>query len=329
MEKSIKILKSLQHDNGLFKAASCGETGYDKCWIRDTLYALLGLEAAKEMDSVVKGLHTLFDIFLKHEYKIDWAVKEKPQHKHQYIHARYDAKTYEEFHEDWGNKQNDAIGAFLWKVGDLERKGVKVLRGDNDSRILQKLVMYLASIEYWHDKDNGMWENDEEVHASSVGACVAGLLRVKGIVDVPNWLVNAGKETLWMLLPAESCSKKVDLALLSLIYPYDVVDLAMKQKILSNVEEYLVREKGLIRYSGDWYYNEEGEAEWTMGFAWLSIIYRSFGDAHKSGYYLDKVKEAAMPNGEMPELYHAKSKMPNRNSPLAWAQSLRIVAEAP
>jgi phosphorylase kinase alpha/beta subunit len=44
----------------------------------------------------------------------------------------------------------------LFKIGDLERKGIKIVRNQHDFRIIQKLVHYLASIEYWHDEDNGV-----------------------------------------------------------------------------------------------------------------------------------------------------------------------------
>src|SRR3989338_5274340 len=98
----------------------------------------------------------------------------------------------EEIWEEWGNKQNDAIGALLFKIGDLESKGIKVLKDKNHTRIVEKLVLYLGSIEYWHDADNGMWEENVEVHASSVGACVAGLKSISKIVEVPKPLINKG-----------------------------------------------------------------------------------------------------------------------------------------
>jgi len=46
-------------------------------------------------------------------------------------------------------------------------------------RILVKLVQYLESIRYWEDKGHGMWEEKEEVQASSIGACLAGNLNVR------------------------------------------------------------------------------------------------------------------------------------------------------
>ncbi|MBS7629897.1 glycoside hydrolase family 15, partial [Candidatus Bathyarchaeota archaeon] len=147
-------------------------------------------------------------------------------------------------------------------------------RSKKDKQIVQKLVYYLSSIEYWHDKDNGIWEENEEVHASSVGACVAGLKKISKIVYVPKWLIKNGEQTLKKLLPKESETKEVDMALLSLIYPYDIINKKMVLKILKNIEENLVKNKGVIRYPGDMYYSiNKKEAEWTMGFPWLAIIY--------------------------------------------------------
>ena len=324
--KSIQILKNLQYPTGLLGASSKGvNTGYNKAWLRDNVYEALGFEAVQDKKTVIKIYRALLDILLKHEGKIDWAIREKPDARFKYIHARYDPITLNEFWEEWGNKQNDAIGAILFKIGDLEEKGIKILRNKNDLRILQKLVFYLASIEYWQDKDNGMWEENEEVHASSVGACVAGLKKISKLVDVPKDLIKKGKETLNKLLPRESETKKFDLALLSLIYPYNVVNKKQREHILKNVEEKLVRERGVIRYLGDRYYNEDGEAEWTFGFPWLSIIFKQLNKPAKYAYYMRKTIEVMNNDGELPELYFSRSMAHNENSPLGWAQALFIV----
>jgi len=327
IQKSVQILKQLQYPSGLFSASSLNvKTGYDKSWIRDNIYESLGLEAIKDFDALSKVYWALLDIMLKHEYKIDWAIKKKPIYKHEYIHARFHPHTFDEFHEEWGNKQNDAIGALLFKVGDLLDKGINILRNKSDLRILQKLVYYLGSIEYWHDKDNGMWEENEEVHASSVGACVAGLKKISKYVYVPEWIIEAGQSTLNSLLPSESETKKVDLALLSLIYPYNIVTEEQAKLILMNVEKHLVRKRGVIRYAGDKYYNRNGEAEWTMGFPWLAIIYKQHGNYTMFIYYSRKTLEVTNADNELPELYYADSGEHNENSPLGWSQALSIVA---
>lgn len=327
-DHSMRLLEGLRYPSGLFAAAAQNvATGYNRVWLRDNVYAALGFEATGRIKDVIKTYHSLLDIFKKHEYKIDWMIRQPlPKARFRYIHARYDPHTGEEIVEEWGNKQNDAVGAILFKIGELERKGVKVVRGDEDRLILQKLVDYLAAIEYWQDEDNGMWEENEEVHASSVGACVAGLLAVSPLVDVPAWLVSKGFAALNALLPRESVTKETDLALLSLIYPYDVVTPEQRDAILRDVETKLLREKGVIRYEGDKYYNDGSEARWCMGLPWLAIIYKKMNMPRKFAEYMRKSMDVMNSRGELPELYFANSGRHNVNTPLAWGQSLFVVA---
>lgn len=332
LSKSIAILESLQHPTGLFSASRKDvKTGYNMCWMRDTIYASLGFEAVKNTTAVVKTYRALLNLLLKHEYKIDWMIRQpQPKEAFRYIHARYDPATMSEVWEEWGNKQNDAIGAVLFKIGELESKGIRIIRSGNDIRILQKLVKYLEAIHYWHDADNGMWEENEEIHASSVGACVAGLkaiAKVDGII-VPAQLIENGEKALQQLLPKESESKDSDLALLSLIYPYNIVTPQQLEMILKNVEEKLVRRKGVIRYAGDRYYSNGSEAEWTFGFPWLAIVYKQLGNTEKHTHYTRKTLEVMNENGEMPELYYGNTNQHNENTPLAWGQALCVVAAA-
>ncbi len=327
---SIKLLHQLRYPTGLFAAAApTVKTGYSRAWIRDNIYAALGLEATGDYNAVLKTYHALLDVFKKHEYKIDWIIKQpQPKHAFRYIHARYDPLTGDEINEEWGNKQNDTIGALLFKIGELTKKGIAVLRDEADKRILQKLVHYLAAIEYWHDPDNGMWEEAEEVHVSSIGACVAGLQAAQGIVAVPQELIDKGKQALNALLPRESATKDVDLALLSLIYPYNIVTEQQRDAILKNIGEKLLREKGVIRYVGDKYYRNGADAEWTMGLPWLAIICKQLGQMHKYRYFMIKTLAAMNDKGELPELYYGNTSQHNENTPLGWAQSLFVVAAA-
>ena len=325
LNKSLQILKQMQYPTGLFAASRMTvKTGYNLAWIRDNVYTTIGLEAAQKFADIKKTLRALFDILLKHEYKIDWAIREKPKYHYQYIHPRYDPITMEEIWEQWGNKQNDAIGALLFKVGDFEQKGIKIIRNENDLRLIQKLVKYLERIEYWQDKDNGMWEENEELHASSIGACVAGLKKISKIVEVNNKIIKQGEESLNKLLPRESETKEVDMALLSLIYPYNIVTASQRSEILKNVEEKLVKHKGVVRYIGDKYHYRNGEAVWTKGLPWLAIIYKKLNNPAKYANYMRKTVEALNEKGELPELYYADSDEYNENCPLAWSQALFV-----
>ncbi len=335
IDQHLKILEGLQYDSGLFAASKRNvETGYDKAWLRDNFYECLAFEVLGDDETVRKTYRAVLDIFKKHEYKIDYAISKKPTYTHEYIHARYNPQTFDEYWEEWGNKQNDSIGCILFKVGELERhkKGVLELNED-DVRVIQKLVWYLSTLEYWHDKDSGMWEEDEELHASSVGACVAGLRAARNIegVEVHPELIVKGETTLAAMLPRESKRKFVDLSLLSLIYPYGVVTRAQAEDIVNHVEYHLLRKRGVIRYKGDRYYNknEDGwseEAEWTFGLSWLAIVHERLGNHDKAAYFIETAKQAVSKNGAVPELFFSNSSKHNDNTPLGWSESLFIVA---
>jgi phosphorylase kinase alpha/beta subunit len=341
----LEILRSLESPSGLFLASPKGvPTGYDKAWLRDNFYTSLAFEAAGEWERVARLWRAVLDILLRHEDKITAAARERPHASYQYIHARYHPETFDEFWDEWGNKQNDAVGAILFKLADLERQGKGAVSTENDRHIVQTLVRYLASIEYWHDPDNGVWEEQEEVHASSIGACVAGLRAAEAafsFLTLPHGLIERGEEALQAILPRESASKFCDLALLSLLYPFDLARGAVGGEILSNLEYHLARSRGVVRYKTDRYYNKNfdgwsEEAEWSMGFPWLAIVYARRGDLKRAAQYLERARELLAPvdgaeRGEsearaLPELYYSHSDKPNENIPLAWAESLFIVA---
>ncbi len=335
LAQHLAILEGLQYESGLFAASQKGvDSGYDKAWLRDNFYECMAFEVIGDYDTVHKTYRAILDIFKKHEYKIDHAISKKPVHTHEYIHPRYNPLTFDEYWEEWGNKQNDSIGCILFQVGMLEKKepGL-IVKNDDDVRIIQKLVWYLSTLEYWHDADSGMWEENQELHASSVGACVAGLKAARNVphVEVPEELIVRGETTLAKMLPRESEGKFVDLALLSLIWPYNVVTEEQANVILDHVEYHLLRKRGVIRYKGDRYYNknEDGwseEAEWTFGLSWLAIIYEKKGNEAKALSFFDRAKNTITQAGVIPELYFSNSTKHNVNTPLGWSESLFIVA---
>lgn len=327
-------LRKLLTPRGLFLASDQAvTTGYDKAWLRDNVYEALAFEYAGEWNVVTKDYLTLLDIFDKHIDKINWATTNKPFESWQFIHARYNPETLEEFWESWGNKQHDAIGAVLFKLADFEQKGHGMLRNAKDRRSIQTLIYYITNVEYWHDADNGMWEEAEEVHASSVGAVLAALKKWQevGGFDIDQDAIDRGQKALDALLPRESESKFTDLALLSLIYPYNIVSKEMGQTIIDNLVYHLEREKGVLRYKFDAYYNANAdgyseEAEWCFGLSWLAIAYEQLGNHEKALEYLQKARDTITNDGKIPELYFSHSEKPNENTPLGWSESMYVVA---
>jgi len=330
----IAVLKSLQKPTGVFTAAAhTVGTGYDKAWLRDNYFMTLGFLETGDIDTVVKTAKALLSVFAKHKDKINWAIANKPHETWQYIHARFHPETFEEYWEEWGNSQNDAVAEVLYLICDLELRGYTVATTTEEKEVSQMIVDYLVRVEYWHDADNGIWEENMEVHASSVGAGVAALKLASQIewLKVPLVAIHYGEEALRQLLPRESQTKFADLALLSLIYPFAVTTKTETDTIIKNVVYHLTRDRGVIRYKLDRYYNanEDGyseEAEWCFGLSWLAIIYAMRGEKERAWYYLRQVRSTVTANGEVPELYFSQSPVPNDNTPLGWAESMYIVA---
>jgi GH15 family glucan-1,4-alpha-glucosidase len=334
VQRHLDNLLRLITPRGLFLASSNEvTTGYDKAWLRDNVYEALAFEYAGDWAVVEKDYHTLLDIFDKHIDKIDWATTNKPFESWQFIHARYNPETLEEFWESWGNKQHDAVGAVLFKLADFEAKGHSMLRNQKDHQTVQTLIHYICNVEYWHDADSGMWEEAEEVHASSIGAVLAALKKWQevGGFDVDQHAIDRGQAALDALLPRESESKFTDLALLSLVYPYNVVSNDMARQIVENLVYHLEKDKGVLRYKFDAYYNANPdgyseEAEWCFGLSWLAIAYKVLGNSDKAHEYLDKATDTITRDGKIPELYLSHSDVPNENTPLGWSESMYVVA---
>lgn len=334
VKKHLDNLRKLITPSGLFLASSLSvQTGYDKAWLRDNVYEALAFEYAGEWAVVEKTYHTLLDIFDKHIDKINWAITNKPFESWQFIHARYNPETLEEFWESWGNKQHDAVGAVLFKLADFEAKGHSVLRNDKDRKTVQTLIYYICNVEYWHDTDSGMWEENEEIHASSIGAVLAALKKWRevGGMDVDPDAITRGEEALRKLLPRESESKFTDLALLSLVYPYGIVDQNMAMQLVTNLEYHLTKDRGVIRYKFDAYYNRNPdgyseEAEWCFGLSWLAIAYKRLGNVERARAYLQKAAGTVTKDGKIPELYMSHSDEANENTPLGWSESMYVVA---
>jgi phosphorylase kinase alpha/beta subunit len=327
-------VRKLRAPTGLFTASAHDvATGYNKAWLRDIYFMTLGFECAGEMDVVVDAAKALLKILAKHQDKITWAVHNRPYETWQYIHARYNPETFEEYWEEWGNKQNDAVGEVLYLIAGCEVKGYTIAENDEERALVQLLVNYLNAIEYWHDADSGIWEENQEVRASSIGAVVRALHTAKQLpyVTIPDGMIEKGEQALHSLLPRETKNRFCDLALLTLIFPFEVTAKEEIDTILRNVEYFLLRDKGVIRYRNDRYYNnnEDGyseEAEWSMGLAWLAIIYARLGNQEKAEEYFIQAGETINRDGLIPELWYSHTDRSNDNIPLGWAESMYVVA---
>jgi phosphorylase kinase alpha/beta subunit len=143
------------------------------------------------------------------------------------------------------------------------------------------------------------------------------------------------------MFPFESADRPVDLAQLSLIYPYRVIFGEDAAEIVNRVEKLLLRKRGVIRYLGDSYYatNEHlgrhlpltnyygSEAEWTFGLPWLALCHMELGNFNKAKHYVSRTEGLMLKDGSLPELYFADSDNHNLNNPLGWSNAMYILAK--
>ena len=327
-------VRKLRAPTGLFTASAHDvSTGYNKAWLRDIYFMTLGFKYTGEMTVVQDAAQALLTILAKHQDKILQASKSKPYETWQFIHARYNPETFEEYWEEWGNKQNDAVGEVLYLIADCELMGYTVVDTEEKKSLVQLLVNYLNTIEYWHDADSGIWEENQEVRASSIGAVLSALRSASKLpyITIPEGMIEKGEHALRNMLPRETANRFCDLALLTLIFPFEVSTPEETKKILENVEYFLTRDQGVIRYRNDRYYNRNNdgyseEAEWSMGLAWLSIIYAKMGDTTKAEEYLMRCSRTVNKDGLIPELWYSHTLESNDNIPLGWAESMYVVA---
>ena len=336
VEKLEHVLKQLYKTNELLREpysglyyASLGSE-YRYVWIRDTYYQTKP-NLKTNSPAYIQTYRSLLDYFkglnYKYDNKIDHLIKKPfPLNNIRFIHPRlYPDLT--EITGNWGNIQIDSIGYFFLGISEGIKSGLNIIRDDSDIDIINKLIKVLLKIQYWTIEDSGIWEEANELHSSSIGAILSGLKSLEEIdFIIPNKLFVEGEKALNNLLPKESNIKFVDLSLLTLIYPFDVITNDIKEIILSNIHEKLEKERGIIRYVNDKYYsNENGEAEWCFGFIFLFQTYLKT-DFKLAEKYLFKTIDLLDKNYYLPELFYSKTDNPNINNPLGWGVAMLIIA---
>ncbi len=359
--RSYKVLQSLKRLNrGYLASPNPGRpdgTGrYNIFWLRDIMYATYANEYIGNMKEMIQSYELVMTIMMKYKNKICDAIRKMPR-TGSALHARYHPNTLEELSPDWGHHQLDVLGLFLYKTGDLIKKGHEVIKTRDERELIMEIIQYLFTYRWETHPDYGMWEEGPELHSSSLGAVLAGLtmwfddgyydykyphkIDLFKIVAVSERYFDTGRDELYKLLPHESKSRDCDFAQLSLIWPYNIVDEDMKKQITDNVEKSLVRGHGVIRYKGDRYFNSDpgntagNEAQWPLGLAWLAIVHNkqaqwrsddlshALGHLKKSKSYILQM-DGLMIKGAIPEIYSAGR--PNENTPLSWAHSFHIIA---
>jgi phosphorylase kinase alpha/beta subunit len=385
-----EIVDSMVFANGAVFASPWGP--YKAHWLRDGLYTLEAYKHHGIHKRLLQLLNAPMNIFHRYNPKIRAGVRQKPDAEHEFIHSRYDAYTLREIPGPWGHRQFDTLGLFLYEIADLVLKYPALLHSldiehDGSTIVVNNLTRYLNTSKWWELPDYGCWEEGPDLHSSSIGAVVGGLQKLEelngksesGELFFELEQLKKGRRALKKLLPRETDNpdggpnrhRDCDMAQLSLIWPFDVLDDAQTDTVLERIEKNLVRDKGVIRYAHDPYYNaaddrfgygelENGEkavfyheehaahlfavqagseAEWPLGFAWLSIVHSHLADkrdgdrgqdhrARARDYWerllANTVKVEFFNDTATTEIYTGG--FPNLNTPLTWSSAFTMIA---
>ena len=266
-------------DNGLFPAAIVSDsteyTGYAAVWVRDNIYVAYCHYILGDIEAALKCVRCLMQYFSQHQHRFKNIINGEvnPENVMQRPHVRFNGEDLTEIDQNWQQAQNDALGYFLWFYSQLI--GDRILQpSSTELEILTLFPLYFEAIAYWQDEDSGHWEEDRKVAASSIGVVVASLRAFRKLfieydsisdycrsknqlvtLELLDNLILKGNDALKAILPAECIqpeqARRYDAALLFLIYPLDVLDDVICDRIIEDVTNNLQGKYGISRYLDD------------------------------------------------------------------------------
>lgn len=257
---------------GLFSAAYLDEdmgakTGMNMAWLRDNAHiasALANRGRQRDIEIALAISGALLAVLEAHEDVLDTATAD-PQSPR--LPVRVDAYTLKADVEP--RVQHDSVGYALWITSKLMQQ-YRQQPSRDEIRIMAKTAGYLQAVRYWESADDGHWEEDRQLHTSSIGVAVAGLqawfkLADKNGYNMSSDVVTAirqGHRALAQALPHETretdtyAGRLYDSSHLFLVETLRLFDgpSTVAQQIVDAIEREHVRDIGTIRYKGDTYY---------------------------------------------------------------------------
>ncbi|MEP7205211.1 MAG: glycoside hydrolase family 15 protein [Candidatus Saccharibacteria bacterium] len=281
------------YQSGLFPACALtrrmGEsTGMNKAWLRDNAHIANAIHRTQPELAVSAG-RAMLKVLNNNRASIDAIVDGTHDRvaSHYRLPVRVDGDTLANDSEP--RVQNDSVGYALWLTSRFINGGA-IVASPEDLETLAQTVRYLDEIKFWEDPDDGHWEEERRVHVSSIGAVIAGLKEVCSMFEGIGYvtgidfdrLESLGRNAMDNILarhatemigPPDSSQdlnasidipRKKDSSLLFLVVPLGVFTGEQARLIVTGIEQTLVREKGVARYSGDTY--------WSPGFKGIMSI---------------------------------------------------------
>ncbi|XP_061707432.1 probable phosphorylase b kinase regulatory subunit beta isoform X2 [Cydia pomonella] len=324
--------------------------------VRDSIYcaaAVWGLyQAYRRIDddrgkshelgqSTVKCMRGILECWVKQSARVE-AFKTRQMAAHA-LHVKFHLTTGEPVLSDnqYHHLQIDVVSLYLLFLVQMITSGLQIIYTQDEVAFIQNLVYYVERA--YRTPDYGMWErgskyNDgkPEIHASSIGMAKAALEAINGcnlfgdkgaswsVVYVDIDAHNRNRSIFETMLPRESSSKGVDVALLPTIsFPaFATHEDHLFQLTKSNILRRLQGKYGFKRFSRDGYkcvledptrrYYNEGElkefdgieSEWPLFYVMMIIdgVFRTLPDQVeeyqrllKARIYMDEFGDPVIP----------------------------------
>jgi glucoamylase len=325
---TLKLLTAESH--GGIIAAPCMDPEYRFCWPRDATYVAYAFDRC--------GYHEEAKRFYI------WCTKaQEPEgglYQRYYIGVRLKGPCW--------SSQTDEIATVLWGMG-------KHFELTGDRRFVHSVwnsVMKAADfLATQFSKANGLietvglWEEKFGSHTYSNAAVYAGLksavslAKVMGKDDLGSkWDQNAIslRESLlnlsWdaqlnrFIKTAVPRNENLDISLLSLSYPFDVLpadDERMKKTAIALESVFKFKSGGLGRYPFDQYY---GGNPWILTTLWLALYYEKAGELVKAEQLIRWTLDHSTELGLLSEQVDKESGAPISAIPLAWSHAFFILS---
>jgi len=223
-----------------------------------------------------------------------------------FLGARYTSAG-EEDQSDWPNLQIDGYGTWLWCMAEYASSVDLKDLPDEWIESGNLAIKYLRMV--WQLPNSDCWEEfPDKLHPSSL-ACIYG-----GLKDVSDWfpnedLLSFAKEVRDFVysnlssggyFPKFIGSDLVDASLLWITLPFGMAspDDPVMLKTVKEIEDNLLDEGGVKRYSEDTYY---GGGQWIIHSCWLAWYYYETGRIEEADGLMDWVVRQQKEDGSLPE----------------------------
>jgi GH15 family glucan-1,4-alpha-glucosidase len=351
LEKSIQIIKNNQSKYGSYIACPNFPV-YRYCWLRDGSFIAFSMDIAEEYESSYRFHSWIHQTINRYAWKVKYLLSIKGVnnfyiHPNNYLHARYNLDGTES-NDEWGNKQFDGYGIWLWSLTEHIKKTNNEYLIDKFKREIDLIIDYL--MRFWKEPCYSCWEeHPDKIHTSTI-ACIAGGLKAinqyikckdidKKILEMEKFIKEKcvlEERFAKFYDPSENQAKSIDSSLIWLVYPFQFISKndPIFLKTIKEIEKKLVN-NGVHRYPEDTYY---GGGEWIILTLWLAWYYYDNGKKTKGDKLLKWVESTANEYGELPEQNPKNLLAPNYYPrwverwgpiarPLLWSHAMYIIVK--